>query len=257
MKFKVILLQLIGIVLLSSGCFAPRFNPPGELLASGEGATVCGDLVKRSRTVNSLSALVEATVSRSGEAASLRYVVLSRSPDRLRIDMLPIEGALTLGILTAREGRAVLLDAQERSYSIASHEQELLESFFGLKGITREVIIGLLSGVLPQTDCSSVQVYRSTEKSVALLDTRSHVVWDVDKESLKVLGCTILDSDESRIQISGERLDGQTNGRTAVMLQIYKPLEAQVKMLVGKMAINPALADERFDVAIPPSYRER
>jgi hypothetical protein len=78
-----------------------------------EGANVCQDLVKRSRAVNSLSALVEATVSRSGESASLRYAVLSRNPDRLRIDMLPTEGALTLGILTAREGRAVLLDAQE------------------------------------------------------------------------------------------------------------------------------------------------
>jgi hypothetical protein len=172
--------------------------------------------------------------------------------------MLPLEGAFTLGILVVKDGRTVLLDAQEKTYSTASDEAQLLEAFLGLEGVTRSVIVGLVTGVLPPIDCSSARVYRESDGSVSIVDGSSQVVWHLSTQTVLVKGVHILDRSGRRVQISAEReaLQGSA-GLVNVRLSIYRPLEAQAEMLVKKLSIDPPLSESLFAVAIPPSYSQR
>ncbi len=249
---------LLALVLLLSGCFAPRFRPSGDAVTGAEAALVCRELLSRHAQVSSMRALVDATVSRSSESAAFRYVILSRGSDQFRIDMLPQEGAFTLGILVVKDGRTVLLDAQEKTYSTASDEAELLEAFLGLEGVTRSVIVGLVTGILPPIDCSSARVYRESGGYVSIADGTSQVVWHISPQSFLVKGVHILDRGGRRVQISGEReTRAESSGLATVRLAIFKPLEAQAEMLVKKLSIDPPLSESLFAVAIPPSYSER
>ncbi len=249
---------LLALVFLLSGCLAPRFRPSGEAVSGAEAGYVCRDILARHAQVSSMRALVDATVSRSSESASFRYVILSRGADQFRIDMLPQEGAFTLGILVVRDGRTVLLDAQEKTYSTASQEAELLEAFLGLEGITHRTIVGLVTGVVPSIDCSLAQTYRGSDGSVSIVDVSSRVVWHVNPQTSRVTGLQILDRSGYRVQISGEReAPVEPSGLTTIRLSIFKPLEAQAEMLVKKLSIDPPLAESLFTVAIPPSYSER
>jgi hypothetical protein len=172
--------------------------------------------------------------------------------------MLPQEGAFTLGILVVKDGRTVLLDAQEKTYSTASDEAQLLEAFLGLEGVTRSVIVGLVTGVLPSIDCSLARAYRESDGSVSIVDASSQVVWHLSPQTFLVKGVHILDRSGRRVQISGEREPrADTSGIANVRLSIFKPLEAQAEMLIKKLSIDPPLAESLFAVAIPPSYTER
>jgi hypothetical protein len=171
-----------------SGCFAPRFRVPGEALGGPEVIEVCSALGVHNKPVSTLRALVEASVSSSGEAASFRYVILSHGAEKFRIDMLPLEGAFTLGVLLVRDGETILLDAQEETYSVASNEEDLLQKFLGLEGITREVILSLVTGVLPALNCSSIHVYRNEAGVLFIKPVGSHIVWEVAPESFSVKG---------------------------------------------------------------------
>jgi hypothetical protein len=172
--------------------------------------------------------------------------------------MLPQEGAFTLGILVVRDGRTVLLDAQEKTYATAANESELLKEFLGLEGVTRSVITGLVTGVLPSIDCASARAYRGADGSFSIVDGPSQVVWYVSPQTFLVNRLDILDRSGRRVQISGEReaLAG-SSGLATVRLSIFEPLEAQAEMLVKKLSIDPPLSESLFAVPIPPSYSER
>ncbi len=251
------MLVLLVPALFMSGCFAPRFKPPGDSIPAVDASRVCSEAQSHHAPVASMRALVDATVSRSDESVSFRYVIVGRGKDRFRIDMLPLEGAFTLGILVVRDGQTLLLDAQEKTFSKASKEAELLETFLGLEGITREVIVGLVTGVLPSIDCSSMRAYRGRDGTLSMVDRSSQVVWHVNPHTFAVNGLEILDRDGRRVQVSGERTAAPRTGLSAVYLSIFKPLEARVEMLVTKLSIDPPLADSLFAVAVPPSYTER
>jgi hypothetical protein len=229
-----------------SGCFAPRFRVPGEALGGPEVIEVCSALGVHNKPVSTLRALVEASVSSSGEAASFRYVILSHGAEKFRIDMLPLEG-----------GETILLDAQEETYSVASNEEDLLQKFLGLEGITREVILSLVTGVLPALNCSSIHVYRNEAGVLFIKPVGSHIVWEVAPESFSVKGLRILDREGNRIQIQADRISGAGDALPKVHLSVFKPLEAQVEMLIKKLSIGPSLTESLFTVPIPPGYSER
>lgn len=248
---------LITLAMLTSGCFAPRFKAPGEALGGPEAIKVCSALGMEQTPVPSLRALVEASVSSSDEAASFRYVILSHGSERFRIDMLPLEGAFTLGMLLVRDGKTVLLDAQEETYSVASNEEDLLQRFLGLEGVTREVILGLVTGVLPTLDCSSIRVYRDQTGTIFIKPASSPVVWEVVPASFSVRGLRILNQDGSRIQIQADRIQGVGAELPKIQLTVFKPLEAQIEMVIKKLSIGASLSESLFVVPIPPGYSER
>jgi hypothetical protein len=248
---------LFVIVIFVSGCFSPRFKPPGDSITGAQASALCSQARSRNAPVTSLRALVDATVSRSDESASFRYVIIGSGSDRFRIDMLPVEGAFTLGILVVRDGETLLLDAQEKTYTRTPNESELLEMFLGLGGITRNVIVGLVTGILPPIDCSSVRVYLRGDGALSISEGASTIVWHLRPDTFVIDGLELLDRGGRRVQISAEREAASPEGLPAVHLKIFKPLEARVEMLVKKLSIDPQLSEALFTVAVPKSYTER
>lgn len=214
--------------------------------------TICRSLVAKRQSVRSARALVNATVRAGSDVASLRYAIVTKEPGRMRIDLLPLEGAYTLGLLVVNRDGATLIDATNQTFARESDAEKLTREFFGLPGLTPEVVLALVTGQLPVLSCSSSQVFKGAG-TVMIRDRESRLVWEVASDSSRITSAHILSQ-------SGERVEalvtvrGGDAGFPTLDFSVFSPATASAEMLVRKLTINKDIPDELFTVAVPSGY---
>lgn len=248
-----------GIVLcalISTGCAStPRFHPPGAARLAEDAKRLCEAVVSKRPAVSSLRAVVEATVrSSDSESASFRYGIASKEPAKLRIDVLPMEGAYTLGLIVIREKGAILIDTNNREFAEGQNADELLRRFLGLQGLTRQVIISLVTGTLPTETCRHAQLFEDASAIATFLDPDRHVVWGVDATSGEIHRVEILNEDNNRVEARAEVSSSAVVPRQ-ISLSIFDPVSASASMVARKVNINVTVPDTLFEVPIPSGYR--
>jgi hypothetical protein len=201
--------------------------------------------------------LADATISHGSENISFRYVVLSKEPSKFRIDVLPLQGAFTLGLLVAREDGAVWMNPQENTFVRASDERSLVGEYLGLPGVSRGTAVALMTGVLPPSVCHDVRLFEMENKDLLFVDDTYHTAWRVEGRTPKVRELQILDSDGTSVDVRA-RYGAFEGARPAVIdLDVFSPATAEVSLAIKKSVINPQLNEQLFSVEPPAGYTEK
>lgn len=249
--------QFLAVVISCSfltGCFRPSFQPGGMSLPPTTAQEMCSDVNKKRTATDSVRVLADATISSNSERASFRYVILSREPSSFRVDVLPVNGAFTLGLLVAHEGKAVWLNAQEKTYSEDTDEKKLVAEYLGLRGVSRETAVALMTGIVPKLSCPNVRVYQVPGGDRLFVDDNSHVAWRVKDTSTEVVAVQVLDDSGSAVEVEGTMSSPQAGASRMVTLDVFSPGRARVEMSLAKVVINPKLSDQLFEVRPPRDY---
>jgi hypothetical protein len=236
-----------------AGCArVPRFSPGGMLQDAVESGALCTAFQARVSDSGAFRALLDSSLATSDESYSFRYALVGRGSKDLRIDLLPREGAYTLGLLTVRGDKALMIDSQAKRYASECEPNALFERFFGLQGITPDLVRALLLGRIPALACEDVTVFRTDTGRLQFLDLRTHRVWEVDEPLGLVRGVQILNSSHSNVYAVAERV--RTPGGDAIAISIFKPVKASAEMQITKLILNPSLAEGLFGVMPPAGY---
>lgn len=248
-------LAFLLIVSMVAGCFRPSFQPGGVPFAATAARGACEDLNAKRIPIKSIRVLADATVSSESERASFRYVVLSKDPDSFRVDVLPVNGAFTLGILVAHGDKALWLDAQEKTYAEDNDERRLMTEYLGLRGVSRETAVAMVTGVLPTLPCSHVRLFQLHGGDRLFVDDESHVAWRVRGDSTELAALQVLDQSGHGVEVEGTYARTQPGSLGGVTLAIFAPARAKVEMTLTRVVKNPELNDQLFEVRPPRDYR--
>jgi hypothetical protein len=239
-----------------TGCFGvPHFEPSVEALSTLRSRARCEEVMQRRQSVASMKALVDVEFSRKDEGAQFRYAIVSRDESSLRVDMLPPEGAMTLAILVVHDGVSTFINSQEKSYTAGFDEKQLVQRFFGLEGVSKAIIIGLLSGVVPELFCQDVVAYDQSEDSVVLLDAPSHTAWHVTPKGL-VRGVEILDAGDKTVRLRAKVQGVSSEGLPTITVALYEPYEVQGILTTTKLIFNQPIKPALFNVEVPSDYQQ-
>jgi hypothetical protein len=194
-------------------------------------------------------------VTSDNESFSFRYAVASKQPDSLRVDLLPTEGAYTLGLLVVRNSQSLVIDSQSKTYSSGCEVNAVFEKFFSLQGVTPALIQALVTGRLSGVRCESVRAYRQGVDRLLLVDEATRHAWDIDERSGRVKQVTLLDGSQSHIQARATRSYAPEDERVSV--EIHRPVTASAVMKVRKFTVNPDISDSLFQIVPPSGYDDQ
>jgi len=242
------------ILALSAGCFRPAFQPSGAGLAPNLARQACEEANAKRVPLESLRVLADATISSDSERATFRYVVLSKEPSSFRVDVLPVNGAFTLGLLVSHNGKAFWLNAQEKTYAEDENERRLVAEYLGLRGVSRETAVALMTGTLPPLSCPDVRLYALSGGDRLLVDDRSRVAWRVRDNSAELVSVQVLDESGDSVEMEGAFSAAPSGSVESLRLEVFSPARARVDLSLTKIIRNPKLSDQLFEVKPPQGY---
>lgn len=233
-----------------AGCArAPRFTP-GAALAADDSQLLCTSLNASRELLVSFRTLLDATVNGpGGESASFRYAIVGKSDEKMRIDVLPHEGAYTLALITVQGSKALFLDPQAKRVTQGCSVKEVLEKFLGLQGMTPAAVQALVLGRPPALECGRVTAHRPTVGGVVFVDLADQIAWEIDEDSGALRKAHFLDSKGATVTAVAVREEGGV-----IVVSVYKPVGATAEMRIVKLSKNPDVSDSTFDVAVPTGY---
>lgn len=249
--------RLLSLALLVvAGCFRPSFEPQGTLLQKSEGISVCQKITSQGERIDSLRILADATITHGSEVVSFRYAVLSKEPSKFRVDVLPPQGAFTLGLIVAGENGAVWMNPQENTFVRARDEASLVGEYLGLPGVSRETAVALLTGVLPPSVCADARLFEMSDRDLLFVNDISHTAWRVEGQSPKIREVQILDSDGTSVDVRATYGEYASGRPSRITLDVFSPATARVSLDIVKSIINPNLNERLFAVEPPAGYSE-
>jgi len=255
MRSRVIKLFAGAAVLLGlSGCVRAPLFVPGAALTLADSAKLCSSLNAGRQMVRSFRALADATVASSdNESASFRYAIAGKSGDRLRIDVLPQEGAFTLAMITVRGEQALFLDTQARRAIEGCSVAQVLERLLGLEGMTPAAVEALVVGQAPPLECSRVTAYHPREERVLFVDSSESIAWEINEATGTLASVSFLDSQRTKVTADAHRSIA-VDGQTIITVNVHKPAQAIANMSIVKFSKNSDINESLFEVAIPAGY---
>jgi hypothetical protein len=170
------------------------------------------------------------------------------------VDVLPVNGALTLGLLVAHQGKAVWLDAQEKTYTESKDEGALVAEYLGLKGVSRKTAVALLTGTLPALSCSSVRLYQLPDGDRLFVDDKARAAWRVKGNSSSPVSLQVLDESGDGVVMEATFAAGQDGSESGVTLEVFSPARARVDLALARVVYDPPLGDQLFEVRPPRDY---
>lgn len=252
------IIQSISLLLflVMSGCFnLPKYSYPEDALVLADSPARCRELQSPDSELQSMRALVDVTFEYKDEAAHFRYAIIARQPDSFRVDILPDGGAFTLGMLVTSAGITTILDAQEKSYVRGRDESALIERFLSIPGFSRDIVIGMVAGLLPKLSCDNVTVRARPGGEYLLEDQLNSVVWHFDTLTRSVRGVTGVTEDGKSVRYEVRRI-GDDAQQTSISLHVHDPVDANAMMELRKLTLNGRIGDELFRVTIPGGYQD-
>ncbi len=253
---------IVGLMLALSGCFsaAPKFMPEGKFDDKATSVQRCIEIQSRSEHPRpSMRALVEAVMaSKKHGSSSFRYALAQKDSLNTRIDILPPEGAFTLGIFVVRAGKASFVDVAQKTYRSECQPEDLYQDFFHLEGLSPQLISALLTGNPSIDSCQDAQVYHSKDaKTTTLLEPSRHLAWNVDSDNGVLVGVDILNDDNTQVLVQATRRESRP-GLPLVVMDVFEPLEMTIELRASRLNKGVPIPSSLFLLHIPRSYkRER
>jgi outer membrane lipoprotein-sorting protein len=232
----------------------PPFSLPTDSVRIEREEGMCADARTSVAAVQTVRALADVTVRYDDQDASFRYVVVSKAPSQFRIDLLPTEGAFTLGMLVLSDQKGILLDAQKKTYFLGDSEEELTTRFLGFSGITREVVLTLLTGQPFTLTCEATDVFRLPDGTLSVKGGANHLVTRLDPIRREVVSITGLTHDGASVRFQAER-SIDFDEMPIIQVSVFDPARAHVSMKVSRLSVNASVKDELFVLDVPPGYR--
>lgn len=162
---------LAGTLAFMAGCYRAGyvgpFKPSGAALAPGAAAAILGPA---SSQLASFRALYRARIDSGNRTSTLRYGLAFKYPNRLKLDVLPLNGAYALASLVD-DGRGVIYREGGKRTEEFSDSREAILKYFGLPlssteaaAILSRKIPGLSSGFVCYSASGSVCVDSAAAK---------------------------------------------------------------------------------------------
>ena len=262
-----ILLPFLIVVTLLSSCTprVPRIPFDGTIASTSLTATIREKLTARDGELTSLRALADAEISDTGHGGSqgvahLREAVVFVKPDKLRLEILPTQGAYALSLLVTNNGSLTYLEPPEKRAVRGSESERVIYSILKLAVGERE-LMSLLTGRIPPR-------YLSKEGGAALLvsrDSSSYLLsrgdgaedFEIDSESLFLKRVTFRSrfNDSLVGEITYSSVGNSTPPLPREVSIESAGLKQRIHLTWSVIKPNVVVPDSLFEVGIPSDFR--
>jgi hypothetical protein len=130
----------------------------------------------------------------------------------------------------------------------------LVAEYLGLRGVSREIAVALMTGVLPKMSCSDVTAFEVGNGDTIIVDQRARVAWRVRAGTSEIVSARILDPKGDVVEMEAT-IDGPHGSAPKTLaLEIFSPARAHVDLALSKVVLNPNLSERLFEVTPPSHY---
>lgn len=253
-----VLVVLLASVIIS-GC-ALRHEPPPGVVANPSVRSVA---IARARLLyqelSSLRLLTKTRVLEQESSSVIRQAFVLDHTPRTRIDILPLQGAFTLGVLVVKPGEALYLDPGRKIAVTADDAGDLLEEAFSIP-VDQADILPLLSGRLPPSvlDDIALEVRVLDDGDLLFIRKTGDERWRVDPSSGALRAVELRGGWRGRVALDAHY--GELAPEQGIMLPhtitLNLPRIARRYELSLQRAVPNAPIDEQlFAIAIPGDFR--
>lgn len=254
------LLWLLALTIIAGGCAGrDRARPalPQQRVGAAQAELLIEQLKQSSAEIRTLKALIRVTI-REGEERSttLRYALTISDAGEARVEILPLQGAYTLGVVVVGESGGVFLDPAEREALVVADAGKLIRRKLRLPLGARE-LFAVLAGRMPAAtlDSSRLALYRD-DSQFAVVEDDFAGYWKLDN-GLRVIQQQFRDAQHSKLQLAAEYRWPDTDSKLAlpdsVMLELPGE-QVQLELQYVLARVNERLDPQRFSTKVPPGY---
>jgi len=258
--------RLLGGVLLCgsiSGCSfqrpEPTWEPDDVLVDATESARLRTQIAARGDDVAAFRGLFQVDVRRGDDRAAFRQAVVFVRPDRLRIEALPPQGALTLHLLVSNRGSVVSLEPGEKKAFIGPASTAVFRRFLNLPFREGE-IMALVTGRVEASRLDAASAVRCGTAECTLVSSDERYRYRVDRRSGELRSVRIRDPLQGKARIEVRYPDYAAVGAVWLprTISLLLPSDGvEIAMTRQITTINQPIADRLFEVSIPADYTQR
>jgi|GEM_PF-4590644 len=254
---------LFSLSACAARSFVPRPVVSGIELPSGEAAALFRQLRLKDWEIFNLRSLWRVILTHAGERTALRYAMVYQRPDCLRLEVLPPGIAQSLKLVVAKGGKAILLDIPEKTAYRGYSVEELLKKVFKVP-LAEAGLASLLLARIPQhplgpSDNNNWRAfYDETAESYTVFNQgRGEYYW-LDKTDLLLRRVEMRNmfNDELVLRVGYD--DFFLSADVALPEKVFVQLPQEklaVELGLVSINLNQKIADEMFEIEIPPHYR--
>ena len=260
MRIRKILLPLILAGGLW-GCAAGRHPAPAGVLMSGiEARGIFEALARKDEQLRSLRALARIHATTPDGEVSYREAVVFVKPDRLRLEALPLQGAMTLSLAVLKGGEVRVLDPGAKHAVVGMDAEGLIRTHTKIP-VAPAALMALLAGVVPQHALREGEdrlrlFVDSAQKIYTLVRGDFVEYYRFDQQSLGLLEAQLRRRFDDRLAAAVRYAPARPGLGGLRDLHIELPLEkTSVSLSWLSAVVNGAVAERLFEVEIPADYR--
>ncbi|NDC38654.1 MAG: DUF4292 domain-containing protein [Proteobacteria bacterium] len=254
---RVKLLTVLILAFVCMGCArVPRPTLATERISAEAKELILAGLREQDASVQSFRGLARGVLDDGGQRSIVRYVLLFKRPDNLRIEALPSTGAYTLSVLAANASGVVMLDPVQRRGYQSSDLGHALKSALRIPLPLRDLMPYLL-GVFPESALARQLDMRRSNAGIQIVAGDFEGYWLLDETGTRLKQVELRRVPHGRPVLRIEYSSYiQTQGwRYPQQLRIEVPGESLVATISFRSAeLNPKLLDDSFTLSIPAEF---
>jgi len=201
--------------------------------------------------IRSIRLLSKMAVSSKQGHFTIRLAVVHKVPRKMRIELLPLNSTVSLGLLVSDRESATYVDFQAQR-AIKGDLSKLLGHSFLKVAVNEAELISLLSGrlfrgALPP---SGVKVYHDTKEGVyQFVSDRS--IWVIDEKTKYFRRAQLAGDNKGNMQIEAQYLNDFSGHRVIISVA---GSDDKLELVLDKIKIDNEIPDSLFSVKIPKSF---
>lgn len=251
-------------VIFFSGCFSSYTFPKLPIVQAGSNIKekLLASLLERDTSINSLRLLAHAKVKAGGETNTLRYAVVLKKPDSLRIEALPINAFYSLGILVANGKVVRAIDPGAKTVEEGDPTASFIRSRIGIPAAPGElmsyVTATIPSEVLQNAERNgTLKFYREAggETAVGMIGNFDYY-WIQSIDTGEILTLERWDQSERpilKVLYSEYQTSSKLRFPQNIDISII-PEDAEVALKISSVSLNPDIKELVFNPDIPSDY---
>lgn len=194
-----------GIVIAGLIACSPKFQielsefERGQPVTDSERHNLLKQIADKNSQSPSFKLLTRAQIQSGDDLVTVRYVIIYDAPDRLRVEVVPLNSFITLQLLILNDQEGWLFDRQEKRAAFSKSPEKLIQKVLHLP-LSTSALAALFSGRVLDTDLkvmigapdtSKGELLRSRndlgENVIALLNPNSKAEYILDQNTLRPL----------------------------------------------------------------------